>query len=100
MPSMPKTGGFAKSVLSGTTAGRMAKTIAFHKAPKPSLTPSTGKRPANYRRYNAIKTSIHSRGSKKSLASGFKPPKVKSPVGAQAGGYQNLNVQSDAFGGE
>jgi hypothetical protein len=78
----------------------MAKSIAFHKAPKASSTPPLGKRPTAFRRYNAVKVSIHSRGSKKSLAAGFKPPKVKSVPGAQAGGYQNLNVQSDAFGGE
>ena len=99
LPSLG-TGGFAKSVLSGTTAGRMAKSIAFHKAPKASSLPTLGKRPAAFRRYNPIKVSIHSRGSKKSLASGFKVPKPKSFTSAQSAPYISPNVQSDAFGGE
>lgn len=63
LPQLSGSGGFAKSVLSAQTAGRMAKAIS--KAKIPSDNPTIPKKPIQYRKYNPIKVAIHARGSKK-----------------------------------
>lgn len=92
-----KMKGLGSSVLEGATAGRMAKSIAFHKAPKPSLNPKIPSKPLGYRKYNPIKVSIRQRGSKKSSGKGFK--------GVVQASNGSINTQTPgasgiAFGGE
>ena len=100
MPAMPKlTKGFAHSVISGSTAGRMAKSIAFHKAPKASANPAIPKKPLQYRKYNPIKVAIHQRGSKKTQGLGKVVMQSQSGgVGTPTPGAQG--VSTVAFGGE
>jgi hypothetical protein len=97
MPFNIKMKGLGQSVLEGSTAGRMAKSIAFHKAPKTSLNPTIPKKPLAFRKYNPIKVAIHQRGSKK-ISGGF----GKSVMQAQTGsvGTQTPGAAGIAFGGE
>ena len=98
MPAMPKlTKGFAHSVISGSNAGRMAKSIAFHKAPKASANPAIPKKPLQYRKYNPIKVAIHQRGSKKTSGGLGNIVMQQNPgsVGTQTPGASGV-----AFGGE
>lgn len=100
MPFNIKQKGLSSSVLEGATAGKMAKSIAFHKAPKPSLNPKVPSKPLGFRKYNPIKVAIRQRGSKKpqgGVGKGF-TASVKSGAG-------NINTQTPgasgiAFGGE
>lgn len=87
------SGGFAKSVLSAQTAGRMAKAIS--KAKVTSDNPATPKKPLQFRKYNPIKVAIHQRGSKKLKAKigGF--PKSNSSGLASVG-----SSNSGSFGGQ
>jgi|HubBroStandDraft_3_1064219.scaffolds.fasta_scaffold30695_4 hypothetical protein len=96
MPLNIKLKGLGQSVLEGSTAGRAAKTIAFHKAPKPSLNPKVPSKPLSFRRYNPIKVAIHQRGSKKS------PKGLKGIVQQQNGSIntQTPGASGIAFGGE
>lgn len=99
MPAMPKlTKGFAHSVISGSNAGRMAKSIAFHKAPKASANPTIPKKPLQYRKYNPIKVAIHQRGSKKTKGLKASIMSQAGSVGTPTPGAQG--VSTIAFGGE
>jgi hypothetical protein len=90
-------GGLGNSVLQGSTAGRMAKSIAFHKAPKASLNPTIPKKPLSYRKYNPIKVAIHQRGSKKTSGGLGKVVMQQYP---QSAGTQTPGASGVAFGGE
>ena len=100
MPLGLKMKGFGQSVLEGSTAGRMAKSIAFHKAPKASLNPTIPKKPLAYRKYNPIKVAIHQRGSKKT-SGGFKNIIKSQNPGSPPAGLPGVGSASTiAFGGE
>jgi hypothetical protein len=98
MPHLPKlTQGLAKSVIGSQNAGRMAKSIAFHKAPKASLNPTIPKKPLQFRKYNPIKVAIHQRGSKKTSGGLGKIVMQQNPGSA---GTTTPGASGIAFGGE